>query len=79
MNNDEYKSVTIISLLILLVGVIIYEIKWLIPPIFVISGYTYYKRLLKIPKEERLKAASTSILSVVLISVLLIFFLFFKA
>lgn len=78
MNNDEYKSITIISLLILLIGVIIYEIKWLLPPILIINGYTYYKRLIKIPKGERFKAASSTIISIVLICILFVSFLLFK-
>lgn len=58
MNNDRYKYLTIASLFILLVGVIVLRIAWLLPLIGLISGYTYCKRRLVIPRQELWKAQS---------------------
>lgn len=76
MNNDKYKLVTIISLITLFFGVILFKIVWLLPIVGLVSSYTYYKRILMIPKEERWRAAIPTVISITIIILLLVCFNF---
>lgn len=76
MNNDKYKYLTVISLLILFVNVLFFRVAWIIPVIAVINAYTYYKRLQLIPRTDRRKAILPTIISIALIVLLLIVFNF---
>ena len=78
MNNDKYKNITIISLIILFVGVIIYKQAWIILLVLPVTVYTYYKRLQVIPKNERLKAVLPTAISIILLLLMSVYYGFFR-
>lgn len=78
MNNDKYKNVTIISLIILFVGVIIYKQAWIILLVLPVTVYTYYKRLQVIPKNERLKAVLPTAISIILLLLMSVYYGFYR-
>ena len=78
MPNDEYKYISYASMGILVVGFLFFRsyMVWILPPIGVISSYTYYKRLMVFPKEQRWKAAAPTLIGMALILLLTLYYTF---
>ncbi|MBB3839466.1 CDP-diglyceride synthetase [Runella defluvii] len=74
MLQDKYKTITILTLISLFVLVILLKQYWFLPLFATISIYTYYKRLQVIPKEDRLKAITPTIIGISLIFIFLVIF-----
>ena len=62
----------------LFVGVIIYKQIWVLFIVFPVSFYTYYRRLQAIPKDERLKAVLPTIISIFMLIILTVYFIYFR-
>jgi len=72
MPNDQYKYVSFASILLLVAGFLFFRsyLVWIIPPIGVITAYTYYKRLMVFPKEQRWTVAAPTMIGLVMLLLL---------
>ncbi len=78
MPNDQYKYVSFASIFLLVAGFLFFRsyVVWMLPPIGVITAYTYYKRLMVFPKEKRWKVAAPTLIGIALLLLLTFYYSF---
>lgn len=76
MKTDRYSFLSAMLMLSIVISVSILKQYWLLPIFGAIACYTYYKRLQLIPKEERTKAVLPTIIGIVLILALAVYYRF---
>ena len=79
MQNDKYRTPILLFSFVLFLLVMILKQYWLLwflsPFLIIIVSYVYYKKLLLIPKEDRLKAVLPTIIATGIIVLMMLVFL----